>query len=385
MSIGSAAQIARNRVLGLVFVGLLVLGVLFTYAVFNKTFVDVVHVKLESSRIGLQLPNHADVKIRGVIVGEVRSVESSGDGATIDLALDPDKVGDIPADVTAKIVPKTLFGEKYVELVPPDSPTTVTLAEGDVIPQADVSIEVEQVLSDTYPLITAVQPADLAYTLNALATGLEGKGSALGDNLARLDGLLQQVNPIVPDAIDDLKQLRQVADVYRQVLPDLALTLDNTVLTGNTLVEKREQFVALLDNVTGLSDTTRTFLQANADGIIKLSQVSRPTLEVLAKYAPEYPCLTRGLVNWIPRMSNVYRDHIFHINLEIIPRQPTGYGPADTPKFGAKNGPDCHTLPNPPYSQDNPAPQPDAGTVDDGVESDHGKNRPAPPWAVRRP
>ncbi len=124
-----------------------------------------------------------------------------------------------------------------------------------------------------------------------------------------------------------------------------------------------------------MSSTTRDFLQANGDNIIRLGKVSLPTLEVLAKYAPEYPCLTQGLVNWIPRMESVYRDHIFHINLEMIPQQPTGYWPADDPEYGAKNGPHCETLPNPPYSQANPGPQPAPGVVDDGVESGHGKNR----------
>jgi phospholipid/cholesterol/gamma-HCH transport system substrate-binding protein len=71
-------------------------------------------------------------------------------------------------------------------------------------------------------------------------------------------------------------------------------------------------------------------------------------------------------------MNSVYRDHIFHINLELIPQQPSGYGPADDPVYGAHNGPHCETLPSPPYSQANPGPQPAPGVVDDGVESDHG-------------
>lgn len=368
-------EVVRHRLLGLVFVGLLLLGVAFTYAIFNKSFTDVEHVRLKADRIGLQLPRHADVKVRGVRVGEVRSVSTVGDGASIDLALDPGAMDAIPADVTAKIVPKTLFGEKYVELVLPDAPSSQALAAGDVIDQTEVPVEVEQVLSDAYPLLTAVRPADLAYTLNAVATGLEGRGAALGDNLVRLDGLLTQLNPIVPEAIDNLGRLRRVADLYEAVLPELARTLDNAVLTGNTLVEKREQLEALLDNVSGLSDSTRAFLRANAGDLVELAEVSRPTLDVLAKYAPEFPCLTQGLVGWIPRMESVYRDHVFHISLELIPSQPTGYGIEDAPRFGAKNGPHCGELPNPPYSQANPSPQPDAATVDDGVESDHGKNR----------
>jgi phospholipid/cholesterol/gamma-HCH transport system substrate-binding protein len=313
------------------------------------------------------------VKIRGVIVGNVRSAKSSGDGAVLDVAIDSDKVDEIPANVTARILPKTLFGEKFVELDVPQSPSTTPIAAGDVIHRGTVSIELQQVLADTYPLLIAVRPADLSYTLNALSTALEGRGAALGDNLARLDGLLRQVNPLVPQTVTDLAKLDRVADVYREVLPDLALTLDNTVLTGNTVVEKRAELEAFLDEVTGLSDTARQFLQANAHNIIAVSQLSRPTLELLARYAPEYPCLTQGMVNWIPRMNSVYRDHVFHINLELIPQQPSGYGPADDPVYGAHNGPHCETLPNPPYSQANPGPQPAPGVVDDGVESNHGK------------
>ena len=88
-----------------------------------------------------------------------------------------------------------------------------------MITQTVVPVEVEQVLSDAYPLITAVQPADLAYTLNALSTALEGRGADLGANLVKLDGLLQQVNPSYPQAVSDLTKLDRVADLYRGCCP----------------------------------------------------------------------------------------------------------------------------------------------------------------------
>ncbi len=46
-------------------------------------------MQVETSRVGLQLPKHADVKLRGVIVGEVRDIRVEGDGAVLDLALNP--------------------------------------------------------------------------------------------------------------------------------------------------------------------------------------------------------------------------------------------------------------------------------------------------------
>ena len=350
--------VLRHRALGIVFALLLLAGVWLTYAIFNKTFVDAVHVDATTSRAGLQLPNHADVKLRGVIVGEVRSIASDGDGARLDLALSPGEVSSIPRNVRALILPKTLFGEKYVELVVPDDASSLPIAAGDVIRRADVPIEVEQVLNDSYPLLTAVEPVKLSYTLNALSTALEGRGDRLGENLVRLDSYLKQLNPLVPSMVDDLSLLAKVSDLYRGVLPDLAATLDNQVVTGDTVVDKQQQLAALFDDVTGLSNTTRDFLQANGDNIIRLGQVSLPTLDALADYAPEYPCLARGLENWIPHMSQAYRNYTLHITLETIPNQPTGYGPADDPKYGADNGPHCETLPNPPYSQANPGPQP---------------------------
>src|SRR5690606_22532261 len=106
----------------------------------------------------LQLPQRADVKVRGVIVGEVLDFSPTVEGAELTLGLYPDRTAEIPADVTASIVPKTLFGEKYVSLIVPDSPSGQALAAGDTIERTAVSTEVEEVLSDLYPLLRAVQP-----------------------------------------------------------------------------------------------------------------------------------------------------------------------------------------------------------------------------------
>ena len=57
--------------------------------------------------------------MRGVIVGDVRTVNASTDGATIDLASTRTTSTQIPADVTARLLPKTLFGERFVALRSP--------------------------------------------------------------------------------------------------------------------------------------------------------------------------------------------------------------------------------------------------------------------------
>lgn len=382
MSVRSVVAAGGHRVLGVAFLALLVLGVWATYAVFSKKFVDYVPVSLETSKIGLQLPALADVKIRGVIVGEVREISSDGDGALLELALKPDLVGVIPANVTALIQPKTVFGEKYVALQIPDSPAPERISAGDVITESEVSLEVEQLLNDLYPFLRTVQPAELNYTLTAFATALEGRGEDIGENLVILDDYLQRTNPKLPLLIEDLELLGRVSEEYAAAMPDVARLLRNSVTTGNTFVEKEQKLEALFQDVAGFSSTSRDFLEANGDNIIRLGEVSVPQLALYERYSPEYPCLFQGMARWIPQMDNGWRGNTLHINLEQLPNQPTGYSPADDPEYGAKNGPHCETLPTPPYSQANPGPQPAPATVDDGVESGHGKHRAAPGGAL---
>jgi len=275
-------------------------------------------------------------------------------------------------------VPKTLFGEKYVALQVPADPEDRPIEAGAVIGQTEVAIEVEQVLSDIYPLLRAVQPAQINYTLTAVATALEGRGEALGENLSTLNDYLARTNPQIPRLVEDLRMLSEVSETYRSVVPEVARLLRNAVVTGRTFVDKEAKIEALFADVGEFSSTTRDFLQANGDNIIRLGELGAAQLPTFAKYAPEYPCLLQGQVNWIPQMNSGWRGHKLHINLEMLPKQPTGYTPADDPEYDASNGPHCEQLPNPPYDQTTLAPQPAPGVVDDGVESSHNHYRAAP-------
>lgn len=358
--------------LGVVFLCLLLTGVYLTYAVFTKKFADYDEVTLRASKIGMQLPQRADVKIRGVIVGEVLDFQPDDEGAEITLGIYPGEIDTIPANVSGSIVPKTLFGEKYVALDVPAEPAADHIEPGATIERTQVSIEVEKVLSDLYPLLRTVQPADINLTLNALATALEGRGDQLGDNLETVDSYLKRINPQIPQLIEDLRLTARVSDTYAEVMPQIADILDDTVTTTGTLEDREERLQALFDDVTSFSDTARGFLEDNGDNLIRFSEISQQQLRVFAKYAPEYNCLTRGIVNAGKLQAEAFRGFMLHIVLETLPNQPRPYNANDKPRFGENRGPvSCLHLPNPPWSQENPVRhQPD---FNDGVDEPTGK------------
>jgi phospholipid/cholesterol/gamma-HCH transport system substrate-binding protein len=362
-----------HKVLGVLFLCLLLLGVWVTYAIFTKKFADYDEVTLQTSKIGLQLPTRADVKVRGVIVGEVLAFDATEEGAELTLGIYPDEIDQIPADVTGSIIPKTLFGEKYVALEIPEGsePGGEALAAGETISRTEVSIEVEKVLSDLYPLLQTVQPAELNMTLNAIATALEGRGDQLGENLETLDAYLKRLNPQIPLIVDDLRMTARVSNVYADVMPEIADILRNTITTTGTFEDQDEKVRALYQDVAAFSDTSRRFLDDNGDNLIRLADLGSQQLRVLAKYAPEYPCLLKGIVNAGPLQAEAFRGFTLHIVLETLPNQPRGYNANDKPRFGEDRGPACLQLPNPPWSQKRPVRhQPD---FDDGVDQPTGK------------
>jgi len=359
------------KILGLVFLCLVMAGVYLTYGIFSKKFVDYDTVTLDASTIGLQLPSRADVKIRGVIVGEVLGFDTTADGAQVKLGLYPDKIDTIPANVTGSIVPKTLFGEKYVSLVVPDHPASQHIEAGDTITHTQVATEVEKVLNDLYPLLRTVQPAAINQTLNALATALEGRGEEIGKNLETVDSYLKRINPQIPKIVDDLRLTANVSDTYSQVMPQIAQILRNTVKTTSTLRDRSAKLNALFTNVTSFSNTARDFLDQNGDNLIHLSRVGEEQLRVLARYSPEFPCLTKGIVNAGKLQAQAFRGFTLHIVLETLPHQPRGYTSRDVPRLGDNRGPNCLHLPNPPWSQSNPVRhQPN---FNDGVDEPTGK------------
>ncbi|MET0822254.1 MAG: MCE family protein [Aeromicrobium sp.] len=314
------------KVLGAIFVAMVIFFVWITYAFFTKAFVDYDNVTLTTDTTGVNLPRNADVKLRGMIVGEVRKVQIDGDGVKLTLGMNPKLIRDVPKGVTAQLVPKTLFGEKYVALIPPtgDAADGEALQAGDTISKADVPIEVETLLNDLYPLLEAVDPASLSYTLSAVSSALDGRGTQLGETLVTLNSYLKKLNPEVPQLVTDLDKLGTVSDAYTAALPDLGKVLRNTVVTGNTLVAKKAQLAAFFDEGTRLADTLTAFTRDNGANLQQLAKDTRPVLEMVGDYSVSFPCFLKSMATIIPRLDSAFRGGALHIDVELI-KQPDAY------------------------------------------------------------
>src|SRR4051812_19279954 len=345
------SKVLKRRIQGLAFLVVLALLLGLAVASYQKAFTSVARVTLQTDTAGNQLQEASDVKMRGVIVGDVRKVDAGTEGATIELAIDPDYLPEIPEDVTVRLLPKTLFGERFVALEVPPNAGGARLADGDTIAQdhSQNAIELQKVIDDTLPLLQAVAPQDLSYPLGAVADALRGRGDSLGKNLATTGEYFGQINTVLPQLQADISKLADFADTYHGAADDLLAVLDNLSITNKTLVDQAEQLRRTFTVVGGSSDVTAAFLETNEQNLISLAQTFRPVLGVFAKYSPEYPCLLNGLTRFNPMISEAFGadgDPALNLNITVSlpPRNP--YVPGDQPQYGDQSGPDCRGLTN---------------------------------------
>jgi virulence factor Mce-like protein len=346
----TGSALVRRRLYGVAFLVVLALLVQLTVLMYQKAFTPVVKVTLRTDRIGNQLSAPADVKLRGIVVGEVRDVRSTGNGATIDLALQPNKAKAIPENVLAQLLPKTLFGEKYVELVLPGRPSAQHLRTGDVIPQdrSTTALETEKVLDDILPLLQDLKPAELSSTLNALSTALRDRGDRLGAELVRSGAYLRRLNPSVPTIGSDLGDLASVSDNLAASTPALLTTFDNLAASSRSLVEQRQALETFLVSTQGFARTAQSVVAQNERNLTRLAVSSRAPLELFARYAPEYPCFLSALAVYEPTLEKAFGGNQpgLHITMEAI-RDNGGYVRGQEPKYRDTRKPYCDGLPHP--------------------------------------
>ena len=339
---GGALASARHRALGLGLLAIMIAAVGLSVACYRKVFTTSLIVELRTNDIGSNLTQYADVKLRGLVVGEVRGISSTGSVATVRLAIDPAKARYIPANSIAELLPTSLFGRTYVALVPPADPSG-PIRDGAVISQdrSSTAIDVERVLADALPVLDALHPAQLTTTLRSIADALDGRGAQLGDELVRLDALLKQFNPQLPQLLHAVVQTGALAQDWTAVVPDLFGALDNASVTAATITSQASALSGLLRSVTNAGAQLTQFVNADGDGFVGVVAANRGTLDLLARYAPEYVCTLDGLVAAASRADRTVSDHQVHAAAVIVVAPPA----YTTPLQYHGGGPSCAGLP----------------------------------------
>ncbi len=338
-------------VAGVLTVLALILAVVVAVGLFQGSFTKSIPVTVVADRAGLVMYPNAKVKMNGAPVGKVASIDHlPGGGAALNLAIDPDAVSAIPANVGAEITSSTVFGSKFVELVAPDQPSSQNIKAGTRIQGGDkVTVELNTVFEKLVSVLSHVEPAKLNQTLGALSKSLNGRGDKFGQALVDLDLALGNLNP----ALDSLNHVLEVSPtVFNSVAdasPDLLGTVASATRISDTVVDQQDSLNALLLSAIGVADIGTEVLSENRQSLSDVVHLLVPTTDLTNQYNPALTC---GLGALLPLANGPGTPMPGATLLQgfFLGRERYRY-PGNLPKVAAKGGPQCTDLPNVGYEQ----------------------------------
>ncbi len=201
---------------------------------------DTIQITAEFARAGLNVRPGDEVRVRGIPVGRISSIEVDRTTFTARYVLSIGSDTPIAADTGAALVPKTLFGDKYVSLEAASS-TGQRLGDGAVIPlgRTNAPSEVQEVLDRLQPVLDEVDPVAFANVLASTANGLDGHGEDLASIIDTLPLALETL----------IANQEDLGRIFRAV-PGVAGTLAER---SSELVRVADSFGALAQTVDDLS------------------------------------------------------------------------------------------------------------------------------------
>ncbi len=330
-------------------------------ALFTGSIADTVPLTVMSQRAGLVMNPDAKVKLLGVPVGRVASIEQRANGqAAIHLEMDPVQLAQIPDNVVVDIASNTVFGAKSIELVPPANPSARTLEPGQTLDADHVTVEFNTIFQQLTSVLSTIQPEKLNETLGAISSAVNGRGRQLGQTLSDFDALLATFEPSLPNLEHDSEVAPVVFNAYADAAPDLVKILDNTTRIGQTVVDEQHNLDAFLISTIGLADIGNDVLSTNRAGLTDLLHVLVPTTDLTNQYNRALTCGLGAVATLSSGPPLEFPGITDSVGL-MLGRERYRY-PTNLPKVAATGGPQCTSLPTVPYDTGPPFVITDNGT-----------------------
>jgi virulence factor Mce-like protein len=291
----------------------------------------------------------SDVKVRGVNIGQVRSIELVDGQALVKLRIEDGER--VPTDASAVIRPKTLFGEKFVDVDPgPTEESGPFLGDGDEIVNTLGGFELEQVLADLYPILKAVDPAELMTVLSEMADGGRGLGESINRSIVngeQLTTLFAENADLTREFLGDLAAL---SDQLGQSADDLVGLADAGNAALPTINDHEADLIALLQQTGRLSNDVADLLENNKPFVqASIEDGSRP-VQVLYDRRDQVIPLVIGLRQYVQTLA-------------VSIRIDAGDGTLMAAVKGVLGGDLCAVLPCPGLGASTSAPAPDLPVV----------------------
>jgi phospholipid/cholesterol/gamma-HCH transport system substrate-binding protein len=242
-----------------------------------------------------QLATEADVRISGVPVGRVKTIEPDKEtgSSIVVIELDSD-YAPLPSDARAILRQKTLLGETYVELTP---------GNGDAPPVADGGTLAESQVAPTVQLDEIFRTFDTD-TRQAFQTWMQEQARGIGDHGRDVNDALGNLAPFAEDAAE-------LVDILNRQEGAVTSLVSNTGVVFEALTERGDQLRSLIENSNRVFQATAARDEQLKEAFIALPTFEREsaqTLERLAEFSVDTDPLVTQLRPAARELSPTLQD-----------------------------------------------------------------------------
>jgi phospholipid/cholesterol/gamma-HCH transport system substrate-binding protein len=304
--VGEAAVLRRATKIQLIlFVFITLIGVSYVSAEYVGLFrgigSDACTVSADFADSGGIFTN-AEVTYRGVTVGRVGQLHLVDDGVRVDLDLNSCNDPKIPASTTAVVADRSVIGEQYVNLVPPNGDGPY-LSGGEVIhrDRTAVPIAAQVLLTNLDSLVKSVDIPNLQTTVDELGKAFNGRGPALGTLLDATNNLLVAAQKNLPQTLALLKSANTVMSTQLDETQPLQSFTHSLNLLSQQLKASDPDIRHLLDTGPGDLDVVSSFITDNKTdlgvtlaNLATVGQLLVRHLDGIEQILELYPALAAG-------------------------------------------------------------------------------------------
>lgn len=220
------------------------------------------------------------VAVLGVNVGEVAEIDvKPGDTlVTVRMVIQDDV--QLPANVSAIVIPDSLLGERYVQLDPPFTGGT-RFAEGQTIPlERNITpFEFDEVLEGLNRFVGGLDEKEVARLVDNLAEVLDGQGAELGDTIDAADAAIQVLRANDDKLIALASRLSDLNDTLNTRDEEIGKLIEDFGSLARILADDRFEIDKALNGLLRVTDELGRLLEVNRedlqDDIATLAQVGR--------------------------------------------------------------------------------------------------------------
>lgn len=288
----------------------------------------------------------SSVEYKGVIVGKVIKVTTERQTSTLTMRIYDRQAAGVYADAKVRVLPRTLFGDQFVQLVPPEQGAGEAIEDGDVLATdtSEGTVQLYEAYVRLTELLGQVKPEKIASTLSAMAQLLDGRGEKFGKMIDQLYDVTGDVPELLELLDDGMNVSSTLSSQLAAATPDGIRAMRDAIALSETLVAEQETLHGALTGGVALTTEGRRFLGDNTDRFVELIRASGPVIDTLAENPRGVPDAVRSARTLLEKGIPTFQTGPwFRIRANLTTKEPRPYSTADCPRYPGLAGPNCGT------------------------------------------